>query len=66
MKENETRYSIGLFAFINGVIHVPEELIDDKYPLKYKPIDNFDWLRFQEQRRAPYPIKTYFRIGDSL
>ena len=62
MKENKTRYSIGLFAFINGVIDVPEELVDEENPLRYKPIDHFGWLRFQEQRRAPYPIQTYSAI----
>lgn len=62
MKENKTRYSIGLFAFINGVIDVPEELIDEKYPLRYKPIDHFGWLNFQAQGRAPYPIKDFCRI----
>ncbi|XP_062086872.1 probable 2-oxoglutarate-dependent dioxygenase AOP1 [Humulus lupulus] len=61
-ENNKARYSIGLFAFIDGVIHVPRELIDDEYPLKYKPIDNFDWLRF---KATEYPIKTYFRIKDS-
>ena len=63
MKEDKARYSIGIFAFINGVIEVPEELVDEKYPLSYKPIDHFGWLRFlQERRSAPYPIKAYCGI----
>ena len=27
--ENETRYSLGLFAFNDGMICVPEELVDE-------------------------------------
>ncbi|OIV90453.1 hypothetical protein TanjilG_01931 [Lupinus angustifolius] len=44
MNGNETRYSLGLFAFYKGILEVPEELIDDEHPLKYKPFDHLALL----------------------
>ncbi|GMN27817.1 hypothetical protein TIFTF001_049400 [Ficus carica] len=46
VKEDKVRYSIGLFSVAQGVIHVPEELVDDKHPLKYKPLDMAEYTRF--------------------
>ncbi|KAI5354278.1 hypothetical protein L3X38_007173 [Prunus dulcis] len=33
LKENEVRYSFGLFSLHKGVIHVPDELLDKDHPL---------------------------------
>ena len=33
--ENEIRYSLELFAFNDGSICVPEELVDKDHPLQY-------------------------------
>ncbi|KAL5574597.1 hypothetical protein UlMin_016296 [Ulmus minor] len=48
MKQDKERHSIGLFSFINGVIEVPEGLVDEKHPLQYKGIDNFEYLLFNK------------------
>ncbi|GMN37307.1 hypothetical protein TIFTF001_006705 [Ficus carica] len=44
LKENKGRLSLGFYALVNGVIKVPEELVDEEYPLSYKPIDYMDFL----------------------
>ena len=57
-----SRYSIGLFSFVNGMIHVPEELIDDEYPLQYKPFDHFKFLHFyfmEGGAESACPIKAF-------
>ncbi|GMN37305.1 hypothetical protein TIFTF001_006709 [Ficus carica] len=46
VKEDKVRYSIGLFTTGQGVIHVPEELVDDEHPLQYKPLDVAEYTRF--------------------
>ncbi|RDY03119.1 putative 2-oxoglutarate-dependent dioxygenase AOP1.2, partial [Mucuna pruriens] len=46
MSGNETRYSLGLFAFYRGILQVPESLIDDEHPLRYKPFDHHGLLKF--------------------
>lgn len=40
------RHSVGLFAYHNGIIEVPEELVDDQHPLKFKSFDNFGLLNY--------------------
>lgn len=63
LKENEGRLSLGFYALVNGVIKVPEELVDEEYPLSYKPIDYMDFLvnffTNDTVRYAPLPIKAY-------
>ncbi|XP_035547421.1 probable 2-oxoglutarate-dependent dioxygenase AOP1 [Juglans regia] len=44
--ENE-RYLVGMFAFHDGTIHVPEELVDEEHPLKYKPFNNREYAKAQ-------------------
>lgn len=61
-KENTTRYSLGYFALIKGVIQTPEELVDDEHPLNYKPFDQFEFLRFdqsEEGQKSKSSIKDY-------
>ncbi|KAM6602187.1 hypothetical protein CsatA_021796 [Cannabis sativa] len=68
MKEgNKDRYVIALFTYIDGIIEVPEEMVDnDKYPLQYKPIDHMTFLQSyfedQELQKAPCPIKFFFGL----
>ncbi|KAB1214331.1 putative 2-oxoglutarate-dependent dioxygenase AOP1 [Morella rubra] len=45
--EDESRYTIGLFAFQDGTIHLPEELVDEEHPLKYKPFNGLEFLNAQ-------------------
>ncbi|MED6110958.1 hypothetical protein PIB30_047892 [Stylosanthes scabra] len=44
--KNETRYSLGLFSFYKGILQVPDKLIDEEHPLKYKPFDHLALLNF--------------------
>lgn len=67
MKENKTRYSTGLFAFNSGILQVPEELVDDKHPLLYKPFDHFGFLLYNktpEGMKSECPIKDYCGVSD--
>ncbi|MBA0840506.1 hypothetical protein Goarm_003086 [Gossypium armourianum] len=62
MSGNMDRYSLGLFAFNNGTIQVPEELVDDLHPLKYNTFDHLGLLRFyrtDEGYNSKCPIKAY-------
>ncbi|XP_030464483.1 deoxypodophyllotoxin synthase-like [Syzygium oleosum] len=58
----EDRYSLALFSFNNGTLQVPEELVDDDHPLKYKPFNHLGLLRFfrtDEGYKSKCPIKAY-------
>ncbi|XP_030526400.1 2-oxoglutarate-dependent dioxygenase AOP2-like [Rhodamnia argentea] len=58
----EDRYSLALFSFNNGTLQVPEELVDDDHPLKYKPFDHLGLLRFYRTDhgfKSKCPIKAY-------
>ncbi|KAI3756815.1 hypothetical protein L1987_56638 [Smallanthus sonchifolius] len=46
MNGQEDRYSIALFKFKNGTVEIPEELIDDEHPPRFKPFDHFKFLEF--------------------
>jgi len=59
------RYSLGMFAFNNGTLQVPEELIDHQHPLMYKPFDHLGLLRFYRTDtgyKSECPIKAYCGI----
>uniref|UniRef100_A0A2N9I9X9 Fe2OG dioxygenase domain-containing protein n=1 Tax=Fagus sylvatica TaxID=28930 RepID=A0A2N9I9X9_FAGSY len=59
---NETRYSLGFFSFINGMLHIPKELVDEEHPPRYKPFDHFEFLRFdrtEEGQKSKCSIKDY-------
>ncbi|KAJ8755859.1 hypothetical protein K2173_024404 [Erythroxylum novogranatense] len=59
------RYSMGLFAFNNGRITVPEELVDEEHPLMYKPLDHIGLLyyfRTDEGYKSKCPVKSYCGI----
>ncbi|KAK8993532.1 hypothetical protein V6N11_033627 [Hibiscus sabdariffa] len=43
-KEKATRYSLGMFSFISGMVNILEELRDETHPIKYKPFDHFEFL----------------------
>ncbi|XP_015881544.4 2-oxoglutarate-dependent dioxygenase AOP2 [Ziziphus jujuba] len=43
---NEGRHSLALFNFNNGVIQVPEEMVDDEHPLLYNSFDHNEYIHF--------------------
>ncbi|KAH7565128.1 hypothetical protein ACOSP7_020722 [Xanthoceras sorbifolium] len=65
---NEERYSLGLFAFQKKEIRVPDELVDDEHPLKYKPFDHLDYLMthlkhiYARRANVDYPIEAHCGI----
>ncbi|XP_062088572.1 probable 2-oxoglutarate-dependent dioxygenase AOP1 [Humulus lupulus] len=63
LSEFKPRYSLGFYSLVNGVMHVPEELIDENYPLRYKPIDHMNFIfHFNTDdalRNSACPIKTF-------
>ncbi|XP_038693679.1 probable 2-oxoglutarate-dependent dioxygenase AOP1 [Tripterygium wilfordii] len=65
LRTKEARYSLGLFAAINGTIQVPEELQDEEHPLKYKSFEHFDYFRrvLSEKNMTPKCfLKEYYGV----
>ncbi|KAH6782121.1 hypothetical protein C2S51_007414 [Perilla frutescens var. frutescens] len=58
------KYSIGLFSFVNGVVKVLEELVDDDNPLKFKPFNHLDFLDYCKEggEKMTEAIQTYCGI----
>lgn len=48
----ETRYTIALFSFLSKNVEVPEEMVDDEHPLKFKPFVHVDLVRFYDTERG--------------
>ncbi|PRQ48186.1 putative oxoglutarate/iron-dependent dioxygenase, isopenicillin N synthase [Rosa chinensis] len=44
---DQIRYSFGLFSLKRGVTTVPEELVDKDHPLKYKPLNQVEYIQAQ-------------------
>ncbi|KAI3756814.1 hypothetical protein L1987_56637 [Smallanthus sonchifolius] len=44
MNGKENRYTIALSTFKNGTVEIPEELIDDEHPTRFKPFDHYKYL----------------------
>ncbi|XP_030968569.1 probable 2-oxoglutarate-dependent dioxygenase AOP1 [Quercus lobata] len=62
MNTKEMRFSTALFAFSTGMIQIPEELVDDQNPLRFKSFDHQKFLRFfetEEGRKADSPLQVY-------
>ncbi|KAL4352924.1 hypothetical protein GQ457_06G003040 [Hibiscus cannabinus] len=62
MKEKKRRYSLGIFSFVNGTIHIPEELVDETHPIRYKSFDNFELLKFFSSKQKMPLIKDFCGI----
>ncbi|CAL0326614.1 unnamed protein product [Lupinus luteus] len=52
MNAKKIRYSMGLFSFIDNMVHIQEELVNEKHPLRYKPIFNHDeYISFYDKEK---------------
>lgn len=63
---DKIRYSLGMFTFNNGVLQVPQELVDDSHPLLYNPFDSRGFIKYYttaEAKIAESPIKAYCGVG---
>ncbi|KAJ4835318.1 hypothetical protein Tsubulata_042120 [Turnera subulata] len=64
MTGNEARYSTGLFSIPKAgyIIKAPEEVIDEKHPLLFKPFDHVKFLGFyytEAGQKSPSALKEY-------
>ncbi|KAL5725587.1 hypothetical protein ACHQM5_008717 [Ranunculus cassubicifolius] len=59
-----TRYSMGLFSTIHGMIKTPEVMVDEEHPLLYKPFNHIEYRKFvqTEGGKAECPIKAFCGI----
>ena len=67
MSRDEARYSLALFSGSKPsyIIKAPEELVDEEYPLLYRPFDFIEFLKLSRSGNSekPYsPIKDYFGV----
>ncbi|KAM6602186.1 hypothetical protein CsatA_021795 [Cannabis sativa] len=46
MSGRKARYSTGLFTYHEGVIHIPNELVDHQHPLQFKPFNHYGLLNY--------------------
>ncbi|KAK4566960.1 hypothetical protein RGQ29_002990 [Quercus rubra] len=60
--ETRTRYSFGLFTFYDKITSVPEELVDEEHPLRYKPLNIFEYLKANVGHGGELSIKAYCGI----
>ncbi|KAK6125162.1 hypothetical protein DH2020_041095 [Rehmannia glutinosa] len=61
---SKEKYSIGLFSFVRGILQVPEELVDDENPLKFKSFSNLEFLEYCNEKgpKMKGAIQTYCGI----
>ncbi|KAL5758109.1 hypothetical protein ACOSP7_020720 [Xanthoceras sorbifolium] len=65
MNVNDERYTLELFEFQKEEISVPDELVDDEQPLKYKPFNHLDYEMtllkqiYDSNTKTDYPIEAY-------
>ncbi|CAI9101309.1 OLC1v1038602C1 [Oldenlandia corymbosa var. corymbosa] len=43
---DQTRYTAVLTSYKEGTVEIPEELVDEEYPLQYKPFDHMGLVEF--------------------
>ncbi|KAJ0074978.1 hypothetical protein Patl1_34353 [Pistacia atlantica] len=63
MSGNNTRFSLGLLMFHKVVLQVPDELIDEEHPLRYKPFNHLEYRKSvtgNAAKRTHYAIEAHF------
>ena len=56
---------MGLSSFSSKVVQIPEELVDEQHPLRYKPFDHYGYLHFFDKEKIQEPdsrLKAYCGI----
>lgn len=62
---DKAKYSVGQFLFSNATMEVPPELVDDENPLKFKPFNHLEFLKYCKeggQTTLKSAIETYCGI----
>ncbi|KAG8497066.1 hypothetical protein CXB51_008355 [Gossypium anomalum] len=61
MKEKGIRYSLGMFTFMDGIIHILEEVGDETHPIKYKSFHHFELLQFMNSNLKTNPNMCFIK-----
>ncbi|CAA2999694.1 2-oxoglutarate-dependent dioxygenase AOP3-like [Olea europaea subsp. europaea] len=62
---DKAKYSVGQFLFSNATMEVPPELVDEENPLKFKPFNHLEFLKYCKeggQTTLKSAIETYCGI----
>ncbi|KAL2320697.1 hypothetical protein Fmac_029666 [Flemingia macrophylla] len=52
MNAKKNRYTTGLFSFNSKMMRIPEEVVNEQHPLRYKPLfDHYEYLRFYDKEK---------------
>ncbi|XP_028795898.1 probable inactive 2-oxoglutarate-dependent dioxygenase AOP2 [Neltuma alba] len=62
IQEEKERCSMGLFSFGSKMVETQEELVDEEHPIRYKPFDHYDYIRFHLTSKAECRIKAFCGI----
>ncbi|KAL3516896.1 hypothetical protein ACH5RR_023798 [Cinchona calisaya] len=46
MNGDKPRYCVALFSFNEGIVEIPEELVDQEHPLQFKPFEHIGLVRY--------------------
>ncbi|CAA0839117.1 2-oxoglutarate (2OG) and Fe(II)-dependent oxygenase superfamily protein [Striga hermonthica] len=46
------KYSIGIFSFVGGTLQVPDELVDEENPLRFRAFSNLEFLNYCKEGGA--------------
>ncbi|KAG7036488.1 putative 2-oxoglutarate-dependent dioxygenase AOP1, partial [Cucurbita argyrosperma subsp. argyrosperma] len=59
---SKERYSTALFSYHKGVIEIPDELVDEQFPLKFNPFNHYGLLGYfskEECEKTPSTAGAY-------
>ncbi|XP_062028794.1 deoxypodophyllotoxin synthase-like, partial [Rosa rugosa] len=63
LTENNVRYSFGLYSIKEGVTNIPDELVDEDHPLRFKPLNHIEYARARyDNNGTDLGVKSYCGI----
>ncbi|XP_060183182.1 deoxypodophyllotoxin synthase-like [Lycium barbarum] len=65
VRETEPRYTLAQFSYIDGMIVIPEELVDEKHPMRFLPFNNLELLDFFAEHvddQMEYTVRAFCGI----